>query len=146
MTVILPGSDCGKDCGPEVKTVSQFKLCHITNMDQTLLPFEDLDGRTYNKKGEKTVWLKEHRSGWNKRQCTLQLCAHADRIPQTRPLIMFKGSEVGDSRRCAEEKRYSKDVNVIFNAKAYANTKNLKAWVKQQFKWRSLYSPSDNEP
>jgi hypothetical protein len=47
---------------------------------------------------------------------------------------MFKGLEVGDSRRRAEEKRYSKDVNVIFNTKAYANTKNPKAWVKQHFK------------
>ena len=43
---------------------------------------------------------------------------------------MFKGSEIGDSRRRAEEKRYSKDVVVIFNTKAYANTKNLKSWVR----------------
>jgi hypothetical protein len=127
MTVILPSSDCGKDRGLNVKTVGRFKLSYIANIDQTPLPFENLDGRTYNKKGEKTVWLKEHRSGWNKRQCTLQLCVHADGIPWTRPLLMFKGSEVGDSRRRIEEKRYSKDVSVIFNAKAYANTKNLKA-------------------
>jgi hypothetical protein len=40
---------------------------------------------------------------------------------------MFKGLEVEDSCCCIEEKRYSKDVSVIFNAKAYANTKNLKA-------------------
>jgi hypothetical protein len=40
---------------------------------------------------------------------------------------MLKGSEVGDSCRCAEEKRYSKEVIVIFNAKAYANTENLKS-------------------
>jgi hypothetical protein len=71
MTAILPNSDCGKDCGLDVKTVGRFKLCHIANMDQTPLPFENLDSKTYNKKGEKTVWLKEHRSGWNKRQCTL---------------------------------------------------------------------------
>jgi hypothetical protein len=51
---------------------------------------------------------------------------HADGIPRTNPLIMFKDSEIGDSRRRAEEKRYSKDVVVIFNKKAYANTKNLK--------------------
>ena len=40
---------------------------------------------------------------------------------------MFKGLEVGDSCRQLEEKKYSKDVIVIFNQKAYANTKNLKA-------------------
>jgi len=60
----------------------------------------------------------------------LQLTAYADGIPRTRPLVMFKGLEIGDSRCRAEEKRYSKDVVVIFNSKAYANTKNLKLWVK----------------
>jgi hypothetical protein len=40
---------------------------------------------------------------------------------------MFKGVEVGDSYCYKEEKHYLKDINVIFNTKAYANTKNLKA-------------------
>jgi len=39
---------------------------------------------------------------------------------------MFKGLKVGDSCCCIKEKRYSKDVVVIFNSKAYTNTKNLK--------------------
>lgn len=39
---------------------------------------------------------------------------------------MFKGLEVRDSYYYIEEKHYSKDVIVIFNSKAYANTKNLK--------------------
>ena len=72
------------------------------------------------------MWLKEHWSGWNKRQYILQLIAYADGIPRTKLLIMFKGSEIRDSCCCAEEKRYSKDVVVIFNKKAYANTQNLK--------------------
>jgi hypothetical protein len=96
-------------------------------MDQTPLPFENLNGRTYNKKGEKTVWLKEHQYGWNKRQCTLQLTVHANSIPHTKPLIMFKGSETRDSHHYIEEKSYPKDIVVIFNKKAYANTKNLKS-------------------
>ena len=96
-------------------------------MDQTPLLFENLDGRTYNKKGEKTVWLKEHQSSWNKWQCTLQLTVHANSIPHTKPLIMFKGLETRDSHCCAEEKCYPKDIVVIFNKKAYANTKNLKS-------------------
>jgi hypothetical protein len=69
MTVKLPNSDCGKLRDPTVPTVGRFKLSQIANMDQTPLPFKNFDGRTYSKKGEKTVWLKEHRSGWNKRQC-----------------------------------------------------------------------------
>jgi hypothetical protein len=40
---------------------------------------------------------------------------------------MFKGLKIRDSQCCAEEKYYSKDVVVIFNKKAYANTKNLKS-------------------
>jgi hypothetical protein len=146
MTVILPSSDCGKPRESSFPTVGRFKLCNISNMDQTPLPFENLDGKTYAKKGEQTIRLKEHRSGWNKRQCTLQLCVHADGIPRTKPLIMFKGSEKGDSRRRIEEKRYASDVNVIFNPKAYANTQNLKGWVKNQFKWGTPFSPSDMEP
>jgi hypothetical protein len=66
-----PDSDYGKDRGPEYPTVGRIKLCNISNIDQTPLPFENLDGKTCNKIGAKTVWLKEHRSGWNKRQCTL---------------------------------------------------------------------------
>jgi hypothetical protein len=59
---------------------------------------------------------------------------------------MFKGLETRDSHCCAEEKRYPKDVVVIFNKKAYANTKNLKSWVKNQYKWGSPYLPSNMEP
>jgi len=40
---------------------------------------------------------------------------------------MFKGLETRDSYCCAKEKRYPKDVVVIFNKKAYANTTNLKS-------------------
>jgi hypothetical protein len=52
---------------------------------------------------------------------------HANGIPHTKPLIMFKGLETRDSQRRVEEKRYLKDVVVIFNKKAYANTQNLKS-------------------
>jgi hypothetical protein len=36
--------------------------------------------------------------------------------------------------------------HVIFNEKAYANGKNLKQWARQEYKWGSAFSPSDNEP
>ena len=71
--MIKEGSNIGKDRGPKVKTVGRFKLSEIYNMDQTPLAFEFLDGRTYNSKGAKTVWLKEGKSGHNKRQATLQI-------------------------------------------------------------------------
>jgi hypothetical protein len=96
-------------------------------MDQTPLPFEFNKGRTYAKKGSKTVWVKEERSGWNKRQATLQLCLHTDGLPHTKPLLMFKGSSgTGNVRRRREIKRYPKGIRVIFNDNAYANKDNLK--------------------
>ena len=60
ITVKLSSSDCRKLHNPTVPTVGQFKLSQIANIDQTPLLFENLNSRTYNKKGEKTVWLKEH--------------------------------------------------------------------------------------
>lgn len=83
-----------------MKTVGRFKLSEIANMDQTPLPYEFNEGKTYSKRGAKTVWVKEQRSGWNKRQATLQICVYTDGLPHTEPLIMFRGKEgVGDNRR-----------------------------------------------
>jgi len=48
-----------------VPYVGRFKLSEIANMDQTLIAFEFLFGKTYDFKGSKTVWLKEARSGWD---------------------------------------------------------------------------------
>jgi hypothetical protein len=146
-TVIRPDSDCGIPRGPDVKTVGRFKLSEISNMDQTPLPFEFNEGKTYAKKGDKTIWVKEQRSGWNKRQATLQLTVHADSKPHTKPLLMFRGQErLNTKARREEVARYPKGIHVIFNPKAYANGENLKQWALQQFKWGSPYSPSDKEP
>jgi hypothetical protein len=99
-------------------------------MDQTPLPFEFSDGKTYARKRSKTVWVKEQRSGWNKRQATLQLTLHADGKPYTPSLLMFRGdaaSKASNARpRCAEALQYPKGIHVIFNPKAYANSDNLK--------------------
>ena len=56
-TVIKEGSDCGIPRGPDVKTVGRFKLSKIANMDQTPLPFEFNEGKTYAKTGLKK-WLE----------------------------------------------------------------------------------------
>lgn len=146
-TIIRPDSDCGIPRGPAVKTVGRFKLSEIANMDQTPLPFEFNTGKTYAQKGSKTVWVKEQRSGWNKRQATLQLTLHADGKPHTKPLLMFKGQEkLNTKARRDEMAQYPKGIHVIFNPKAYANGENLKQWARQQYKWGSAYSPSDREP
>ena len=72
--------------------VGRFDLAHIANMDQTPLPFEYLTGRTYSHKGDKTIWAKSEKAGWDKRQATLVLTAFADGIGRVKPLIIFRAS------------------------------------------------------
>jgi hypothetical protein len=70
MTVIRPDSIVGK---PEEgkPMVGRFKLSEIANIDQTPIAFEFLSGRTYDFKGALEVWIKEQRSGWDRRQATI---------------------------------------------------------------------------
>jgi hypothetical protein len=148
MLVIIEGkSIVGIPRGLEVPVVGRIKLSEICNMDQSPLPFEFLKGRTYAKKGDKTVRLKEGKSGYDKRQCTLQIAVFADGVQRCKPLLMFKGKPgKGDARRRAEYKEYHPGVVVIFNEKAWANTSNLLDWVKNQYSIASVYPLRDNEP
>jgi hypothetical protein len=86
-------------------------------MDQTPLPFEFNDGRTYARKGGKTVWVKAQRSGWEKRQATLELTLHADGLPHTKPRLMFKGDDgiaaANKAPRRAEQARYPRGIRVM---------------------------------
>ena len=130
LTIIEGKSIIGIPRGPEVPVVGRIKLSEICNMDQSPLPFEYLKGRTYAKKGDRTIRIKEGKSGHDKRQCTLQIAVFADGVPRCKPLLMFKGKPKGDNRRKAEQKKYHPGVIVIFNEKAWANTSNLLDWVK----------------
>jgi hypothetical protein len=56
----------------------RFPLNRVLNMDETPIPFEYLDGYSYEVIGAKTVAAKSDRSGWNKRQATLILYVFAD--------------------------------------------------------------------
>lgn len=51
-----------------IRTVDRYYLSNIFNIDETPIPFEYLSGRTYDIIGSKTIWVKESRSGWDKRQ------------------------------------------------------------------------------
>ena len=76
-------------------------------MDQTPLPWEYLEGKTYEFKGSKTVWVRTQRSGWDKRQATIQLTIFADGIDRVIPLIIFRGTEENASApRRREEKLF----------------------------------------
>jgi len=112
--------------------IGRYDLAHIVNMDQTPLPFEYITGRTYAHKGDKTIWAKSAKSGWDKRQATLVLTVFADGVGRVKPLILFKGTE--DSRMQEryygeERKQYDKRVEVWFNPKGYANTQTTVKWI-----------------
>jgi hypothetical protein len=91
-------------------------------MDQTPILFEFLKGKTYAKRGDRTITIKGAKSGWEKRMCTLQVICYADGIRRALPLVIFKGAVKANRRRIEEKKRYYPRVVVIFNEKAYANT------------------------
>jgi hypothetical protein len=122
LTIIKGRSIVGIPRGPNVPIVGRIKLSEICNTDQSPLPFEHLKGRTYAKKGDRTVRLKEGKSGHDRRQCTLQIAVFADGVMRRKPLLIFKGKQKGDNRRKIEQKEYHPGVVVIFNEKAWANT------------------------
>jgi hypothetical protein len=63
----------------------------IINLDETPLPFEFLNGYSYDFKGVKTVAGKSERSGWDKRQVTIILYIMADGSTPFKPVIIFHG-------------------------------------------------------
>jgi len=56
------GEEAGGDHTGELM-IGRYRLQNICNMDQTPVPYEYLEGRTYNLIGEKTVWLQSSKSG-----------------------------------------------------------------------------------
>ncbi|RPA95364.1 hypothetical protein L873DRAFT_1932011 [Choiromyces venosus 120613-1] len=98
--------------------ISRFQLGNICNLDETPIPFEYLDGRTYESIGAKTVWAKSTRSGWDERQASLVLCVFADGVPRIPPMVIFHGT----GRRLGDEfTHYHPGVLVEFNEKVYMN-------------------------
>jgi hypothetical protein len=51
-------------------SLRRFPTRLIINLDETPLPFEFLEGYTYNIRGTKTIAGKSKRNGWGKRQAT----------------------------------------------------------------------------
>ena len=109
----------------------RYRLQNICNMDQTPVPFEYLVGKTYNLVGEKTVWLQSSKSGWDKRQGTIQLTVFADGIPRVLPLIFFRGQGTRPTI-VREREEYDPRVVVKLNPTAYANSSNMLEWLDEQ--------------
>ena len=60
-------------------------------MDQTPLPFVLDDGKTYDKKGVKEVWVQSGQAGLDKRQATVQSAVFSDWVARVRPTVIFRG-------------------------------------------------------
>ena len=90
-----------------------FALFHITNMDQTHLPFVLDDERTYHAKDSKEVWFSSGKSGLDKRQRTIQLTVFSDGTPRVRLTIIFRGE--GKPIKASEAKgNWDKRVKAYF--------------------------------
>lgn len=109
----------------------RFPRSRILNLDETPIPFEYLDGYTYNSCGSRTVAGRSSRSGWDKRQATLILYIFADGVTRLKPNIIFHGAE--KSRILADEiDLYAPDVTVSFNPTAYNNEDLLLRWISEE--------------
>lgn len=111
--------------------ISRFPLSRILNMDETPIPFEYLDGRSYDFVGARTVSGKTDRSGWDKRQATLILYIFADGIPRLKPKIIFH-ARTGNSVREKEGHLYHPGVTVEFNKTAYNNETLFCKWITDE--------------
>ena len=85
-------------CSDENRVVGRYLLDSISNLDETPLPLEFLDGQTYPDKGSKSVQVKASHSGWDKGQASLLLAVFGSGKAKVRPLIIFKGKEEYEGR------------------------------------------------
>jgi hypothetical protein len=104
------------------------------NFDETPIPFEYIDKKTYNMKGAKTVTAKTDRSGWDKRQATLVLYIFANGIPRIRPKLIFHGKATNEGGKIEERESYlyHKGVTVHFNSTAYNNEELTIQWIDSE--------------
>jgi hypothetical protein len=112
----------------------RFPKWLILNLDETPIPFEFLDGCTWEIQGARTVAGKTDRSGWNKRQATLVLYIFADGIHRLKPKLIFHGVPTEEGGQIFEKEAhlYSPDVTVEYNKTAYNNEDLFSRWIKEE--------------
>lgn len=108
---------------------SRFLKQFIYNMDQTPLPFEFLQQRTFNTKGATTIYIHSKHTSWTKRQATLMLTACADGSLQCKPILIYHGDIKETRPRLQERLQYHPDVHVLFNRTAYSNEDVTLDWL-----------------
>jgi hypothetical protein len=126
------------DSESETAKYGAFGLHNSFNVDQVPLPFASADPRTIEFMGTERVWIKQPGSGLDKRQATLQLLIRPLGT-QPRPCLLFRG-HAKPKRACdrrkreEEEKGYDQDVQVLWQAKAWADTATCIEWSRVCFK------------
>ena len=110
----------------------RFKPSERLNVDQSPLPFVLSGDKTYESfddvddQRNKKVWIAQPSCGLEKRQCTLQICYRPEG-KSPRVAIIFRGK----GRVTTEEREaWCKDVDVFFQARAWADTEFSVDWVK----------------
>jgi hypothetical protein len=113
---------------------NRFKPSYIINFDETPIPFEYIDQKTYNTKGMKTVTAKTDRSGWDKRQASLILYIFADGVSRILPKLIFHGKPTNGGGKIEEQEShlYHQGVTVHFNDTAYNNEELMAQWIDDE--------------
>lgn len=111
--------------------VGRYLLWNIANLDETPIPFEYLDGRTYDTVELKTVWARSSKSGWNKRQVSLILMVFADGVSRVKRKLLSHAT-TGNIILQKEGHLYDKRVTVEFNITAYNNEKVFLTPIKNE--------------
>ena len=116
------------------------------NVDQVPLPFV-MDCRTTYEVGKKDrfdkVWVSTPGSGLDKRQCTLQVLVSSEDNSHIRTDIIFRGKQNGRFIHPEEKKLYHPDVDVYFQANAWADLEFSLNWVEKTLK--TAVQGSDDE-
>ncbi|KAK5651129.1 hypothetical protein OQA88_13246 [Cercophora sp. LCS_1] len=112
-----------------IAALRKFVLRRIVNVDETPMPYQYLDGASYELEGAKSVIAHTIRGGWSKRQATLIPYIFANGEQYLNPLLIFRGK---GNVSAVERKAYHKDVRVEFNETVYNNEELYLRWIKEE--------------
>ena len=100
------------------------------------MPFEIGTKSIYNDIGAQTVWVKSLSSRLDKRQATVQLTVHADGVPHTPPIIVFRGKGLRINSK--EQQLWDKRVVVRFQENAWVDENISRQWVQSIWKQKTF--------
>ena len=109
-------------------------------MDQTPLLFVRDDGKTYAGKGSSEIWCVSGSSGFDKRQCSVQLTIFADGVPRVRSLLYFV--EKAWKLLAKSKKVWTGECRLHFNQSLLRRINDKKMDIGTMEK--HLYKPSNN--